>query len=63
MLKIRCSQLGLLMTKAKSGGGLSETAKGMVKDIVREQFLVFVKISATRPLKKAFAAKMKASNC
>ena len=62
MLKIRCSQLGLLMTKAKSGGGLSETAKGMVKDIVREQ-LVFVKISATRPLKKAFAAKMKASNC
>ena len=52
MLKIRCSQLGLLMTKAKSGGGLSETAKGMVKDIVREQFFGVRKNISNKAIEK-----------
>lgn len=37
MLKIRCSSLHLLMTKAKSGSGLSETAKSMIKSAVIQQ--------------------------
>lgn len=37
MLKIRCSSLHLLMTKAKSGNGLSESAKSMIKKAVIQQ--------------------------
>lgn len=36
MLKIRCSSIGALMSKPKSGSGLSETAKSMIKTAVIE---------------------------
>lgn len=52
MLKIRCSQLGLLMTKAKSGAGLSETAKTMIKDIVREEYFGVRKTITSKAMEK-----------
>lgn len=50
---IRCSQLGLLMTTAKSKAEpLSETAKSMIKDIVREEFFGVRKNISSKAMEK-----------
>ena len=43
-MKIRCSRLKLLMTAPRlKSEVLSETAKTLIKDLVKESVLVFVK--------------------
>lgn len=50
---IRCSQLGLLMTNPKSKTeALSETAKSMIKDIVREEFFGVRKQISSKAMEK-----------
>lgn len=53
MLKIRCSQLGLLMTNPKSKtDSLSETAKTMIKDIARESYFGVRKNISSKAMEK-----------
>jgi len=49
---IRCSSLKLLMTKPKSGTGLSETAKSLVKDLAKEAVFGVRKKITSKPIEK-----------
>lgn len=52
MLLLRCSQLKAAMTEPRTKGGLSETAKTIVQDIVREQYFGVRQVITSKAMQK-----------
>ena len=64
MLLLRCSQLKAAMTEPRTKSAvLSDTAKSIVHDLVREQYFGVRQIITSKPMQKALSASKTALTC